>query len=942
MTEAEELEYLELLELEGQSTPVEAEPVELITALRDMRSQNKRFDRAGNRLNVETWGGASHLNKEERKELNTLFDLEDALVLPRQDVDKLEKLQLIDPSIEVSRVDEEKDVAYVNWRGKEYALNKEGFSTQDLTDLTVELGTEIPLMALGGLAGASIKGGSILARATGVGAGAGSSSVARDISADVEVDAVNAGLQTALAGSLDLAIPKASKAIGGYFKGKSANRIMDKFEIAANTEKARGITDYETIVSNSLNKIGVVPSELKWATEVSKRSATLTNFSDVAAKRVQELRPIATKINQLADKYSAVRKVTEIGETFGKKTENALGVMLTAVNNISPKLAQRMNRYEHKLHQRLLNGKDIAREFSRDFKTLSGEDQKTFSKLIFNGDKAGTEQFVKQAGKERLLNSWTKTRGLLDELSEELRATGHKMGNVESYFPRAIEDQKAFDKFRGVTRGTRTEQAIRKFEQKNKRPATKEERVKILSEEVRIHQEIPIRTSDFHKQRSVGEVTDEYLPFYTRPDEQLDAYLHRAISYIEKGKFLGTKVKNEGAEDFLSFATDEIPTTGLKDDIFSMLDGEVQAGRMTWDDVAKVQPLLQARFGKGEQFAPKSYQSAKNVMYAWTLGTPLSALTQVGDVALSAQINGITNTIGAVARTLGRRNQAKIHDIGVDLISHEFSSNVSTARALDSVLKWTGFKSVDKLGKTVHINASLAKNKKLVNLNNPKGTEQFIQKYKDAFTEKELTQVMSDLRAGKKSDLVNYVLWNDLTRAQPIALSQMPPWYLEHPKGRIMYMLKTFTIKQFDLMRREAFQQIARGNVTEGTKNLVKFATLFTGANASVSQVKDWLRGRDSEFSDTVIANLHKNWGGSDYLLNKMSGRGTTGAAEALVGLITPPISAPLKSFDTFADGVADNKNAIDILESTAETLPLTGGYLQILKTMFGSNPDEK
>ena len=37
----------------------------------------------------------------------------------------------------------------------------------------------------------------------------------------------------------------------------------------------------------------------------------------------------------------------------------------------------------------------------------------------------------------------------------------------------------------------------------------------------------------------------------------------------------------------------------------------------------------------------------------------------------------------------------------------------------------------------------------------------------------------------------------------PINSTEMPLKYLKHPNGRVFYMLKTFTIKQFDVMRRD-------------------------------------------------------------------------------------------------------------------------------------------
>ena len=55
----------------------------------------------------------------------------------------------------------------------------------------------------------------------------------------------------------------------------------------------------------------------------------------------------------------------------------------------------------------------------------------------------------------------------------------------------------------------------------------------------------------------------------------------------------------------------------------------------------------------------------------------------------------------------------------------------------------------------------------------------------------------------------------------------MPSVYLEAGNGRIFYMLKTFTLKVFDVFRNEVFHKIRTGNKAEkiqGLKNLIRLS----------------------------------------------------------------------------------------------------------------------
>ena len=56
------------------------------------------------------------------------------------------------------------------------------------------------------------------------------------------------------------------------------------------------------------------------------------------------------------------------------------------------------------------------------------------------------------------------------------------------------------------------------------------------------------------------------------------------------------------------------------------------------------------------------------------------------------------------------------------------------------------------------------------------------------------------------------LLYSRLLDFQPVALSEMPEYYLKAGNGRVFYMLKTYTLKQMDVFRKEVWHTMKNGD----------------------------------------------------------------------------------------------------------------------------------
>jgi hypothetical protein len=371
------------------------------------------------------------------------------------------------------------------------------------------------------------------------------------------------------------------------------------------------------------------------------------------------------------------------------------------------------------------------------------------------------------------------------------------------------------------------------------------------------------------RKRTVGVIEDEQLDLYSNADESVMDYINRAVAAIEKRRFFGKGAKTE--ED-------------LFDTIGRFVKDMVESGELDAAEQAEIISLLQSRFGPGEMAPGGLIRTIRDTGYLTVLANPLSALVQFGDMFLSAYKNGLIRTAASAIR----RKRIKMEDLGVERVAAEFSEPGKLALILDKAMELAQFKRIDRLGKETLLNASLQKARGAVKDTSSKAFQRFKKRWGPIFGA-EFDSLVKNLQDDDITENVRLFLFIELSEVQPISLSEMPKKYLDAPNGRVWYMLKTFTIKQLDLIRREAFREINQGNVATGFGNLARFYILFGMGNALVDLIKRWILGEEitvDDLPDLVLDNSLRVFGGSKFLL-EMQGR--DGLARGFLASLLPP-----------------------------------------------------
>lgn len=618
-------------------------------------------------------------------------------------------------------------------------------------------------------------------------------------------------------------------------------------------------------------------------------------------------------------------------EALTRGADYAGGLVSTRVKNISEPIHHRLVEHERQIFREGHKNLTTVAPFIEALNKVTGEQRKNLEAAILTNDPVAIRNAMQAARVPGLTTEWARTRQLLDDLGAENVKAGLLKNLREDYFPRVVKDVEGLLESLGIEQKTLLEKKLSQAEKlaikSTGQGLSPEARTEIINTEMaKARVQGPGRAS-FRKQRSIEEVTRELLPYYESPIDSLTAYIRSSAREQARAKFFG--------KDLRKTVEDETEIVNVEDSIGVLVDRELANKNVSFRDVEEVKALLRSRFVGGDQASSAIVQDLKNIGYTSLLGHPTSALVQLSDVGQTMFTQGLLPTVEGVAIML-RGKGIKAKDFGLlDHVAEELASTRGTASLLNNTLKLVGFSSIDRFGKNNALTAALARHQRLAQT--AKGQADIGVRYREAFGT-DFPQLIDDLKARRKSDLVDSLLFHELSRQQPISKIEVPQAYLDNPNARAVYMLKTFMLKQADLARRDSYNEIRKGNVVKGTKNLIGLGLLWGVAGATNGWVRDWILGRevDPKLED-VTDNMLKTFGWSDYVFDKArQGK----PLQAALGVAVPPVSIvddTLRTAQKLAAG--DVKKPSDL--KGVQNIPV-GGRLIYNRALGGAEDSDK
>lgn len=639
--------------------------------------------------------------------------------------------------------------------------------------------------------------------------------------------------------------------------------------------------------------------------------------------------PVLAK--KLGDKYAVVKDATGnlakgVEETV-LGVDKTLGAISTRIGNMSQPLLRRARVYERNVLERshkYLSATDaFAMELRKVHKVLQGE----LNRAILTNDPKRIAELLDRARSPRLTQEWNRTRKMLDEIGKELMTYGRLSGMRENYFPRIVKDVEGLMNHFGKDVKGQLEERIgeshKRLIARRGYGLTDIERSDLINSFLQGREAMGAKPG-FAKERKIQEVTPELEKYYATPIQSLHSYINSAVKDIEKAKFFGRNLKR--------ISEGEGRTVDIDASVGELLNDMNKKGEVSLKQMEELADILKARFQWGEQAPLGIVTDLKNVAYMGLLGNAVSAASQLGDVATSVYMHGLRPTTAAVVRRLTRKGDVDMRNYGLeDHIAEEFVNTRKTAQALNGIFKAAGFTAVDKFGKNVALEAGRLKY--ISGLRTAAGKAEFKRKYGKMF-EGDTDAVMADLAAGKLTDLAREVHFTELSNMQPITKLEMPQKYLENPNGRFLYMLRTFMLKQADIVRRDAYNEIKAGNTRKGVGNLLRFGVALGVGGATADMVKDWLMGREVDFdAKDIPLNIMKTFMWTQYMTDKGEKEGY------LKSFVENSLMPPYKAFNTVVAYLQESKTEKEAdkrLRDAVKLIPL-GGKLYESHMMGGA-----
>lgn len=670
------------------------------------------------------------------------------------------------------------------------------------------------------------------------------------------------------------------------------------------TKQFNTITDTENVGNNQLsNSNGFEDSNVDTTgddTRGSKQGGLETTSTNSEEETTRNNKTTKERLEEERQNYKEYKKVKKESERFWNKI---LAPISTELDEINPKLKHALRRFEM---DSALKENEYAKPIQAYFKAvekMSTEDYSIYDLALKNRDVDLVNELNKEYGIQKEFEA---IRQLLDNIYKDAKNVGMEIGMLEDYFPRKVINPAAF--IEEVSKSTFIRKALKEIDADNK--MSNEDKAIAVNNILRGYgNKINLSGGSFTKERRVQEITPELNVYYKDSLEALADYIKSMNNVIQAKKFFG---KGENVEESIG----------------GYVKALAEQGMISARDEAKAKEILLARFtqrGTGEFVS-----GLKNIAYLTTMGSPTSAITQIGDFAFSLYQNGFYDSLIGFSKALLGKGITR-EDIGIDKIAQEFSEKSKTSQAVNVVFKAVGLDFMDKMGKETFINASYKRLKDLAN----KPNDKFENMLKQVFG-KEANQVKEDLKNEVFSENVKYLLFSELSDFQPISLAEMPQKYLTGGNGRVFYQLKTYTIKQLDIYRNQIFRQF-QSEPQEAIKNLVKLSALLVLANATADILKDLLLGRPIDLDDLVIDNLWKLVGFSKWQIYKAK---QEGLFATLLRSILPPTNL---IDDLYKDIVktAENKEISFNKLNTIKDIPIVG---KLYYWWFGkgSNTEEK
>lgn len=558
------------------------------------------------------------------------------------------------------------------------------------------------------------------------------------------------------------------------------------------------------------------------------------------------------------------------GRNLWHDVDHVAGVMSTRIKDKSEAIHFRAKEYyrvRNTVTHDLINA---GHPFISRINKLPPAIQDVIERSILSGNRVVTDKLLDAVDDPEIIGSWKLIKKVIDGLGTELHDSGMIKKQVEDYFPRIVQDKEGLFKAMGKEQSDAVKQLLDEANRRSLRetgnPLSQADESEVINKAIAafMYSKAPDSVrAGYSYGRRFKEIPPEFQKYYANLAESYHSYVRTAVKNIEMAKFFGKDLvnKEEGG----------IVYPDIDKSIGKYVEHGLRNGKITTDDVAEVSKMLRSAFVNFERGGNKTVQAAKNITMAGYLGNPLSAAMQITTPIVTTYLQGLKPTLEATVKKLTGRSEVNAKDFGLaDHMSEEFVGTTRSAKFLREALKWGTFKFSDLFDKDIKLNSAIIKARDLAR--SPAGLKKLEDKYGQAF-DKNFPELVKELKGKQLGDNTKALAYMELSRSDPIDPLEFSQFYADNPNGRNLLALKSYMMKQVDLIRRDAYNEIKTGNRAKGIKNLAALSLALGVSGMAGQDLKDVMLGRPIKFRlSDIPLNMLKTFGWSEYASRKAMG----------------------------------------------------------------------
>jgi len=506
-------------------------------------------------------------------------------------------------------------------------------------------------------------------------------------------------------------------------------------------------------------------------------------------------------------------------------------------------------------------------------------------------------------------------RPLLDNLRLDAIESNLPVKYLFEYYPRVVKDLGGLLNLYGKDIRNDFTAHIEKIN--DKRRNSKPKKLELNTDEVAAefivylnnkmyNQNLGEKVPGFLKKRKSGILTQEELKFYEEPEVALGRYVNSIIVKSEQARLFGNKALERDEEILLD--TGKIHRINLSDPT-----GELSrvVGRLYSEGKLSERQMSDLLFGLDQLFGPpipgKEQESnlrqyGRIATYGTLLVDPTTTLSQLYDLAFMA----LDNRLRDIAGTVFGKKEFTLEMAGIDpsLASAEFRPNDSARlkfieKLTKNMLRSVGFTQLDALMKETNLTVNYNRYRKLSKLSpNSKKFKKFRSEVEFMVGKEDADRTINDFKNGVyDSPYVRELVVRKLLETQPVTVFEMPMAIRKNPNLRMWYTMKSFIIKQANLINDRMISKILSKTSSNEEKRkafmeLFKLIFLFQLVGFPIDFLKDMFAGRDVYPEDYVENGFLRMFGLSKYNIYEFK---TRGAGFALLNFVAPvPIAQGL------------------------------------------------